>query len=154
MLSFVKKCGENGYTISFAPNVLKWHVLAKIHFVIFLFFAVLGKFYLVVRRPMLSFVVKSTHRGFLDQNIAYCCEVYRFLTVPFRKVTFFYVFLCIFVLVKLLRIFGGRTSLSGGPLYRVCRSRVLSDLIIGFNRKSKWLNWIWEASQNHPYWST
>ena len=23
MLSYVKKCGENGYTISFAPNVLK-----------------------------------------------------------------------------------------------------------------------------------
>ena len=29
MLSHVKKCGENGYTISFEPNLRKWHVLPK-----------------------------------------------------------------------------------------------------------------------------
>ena len=32
MLSYVKKCGENGYTISFEPTLPKWHVFAKIHF--------------------------------------------------------------------------------------------------------------------------
>ena len=42
MLSYVKKCGENGYTISFAPNVLKWHVLAKTHFVISYTFCIFG----------------------------------------------------------------------------------------------------------------
>ena len=38
MLSYVTKCCENGYTIFFEPNVLKWHGLAKIHFVIFFIF--------------------------------------------------------------------------------------------------------------------
>ena len=41
MLSYVKKYGENGYTISFEPNLPKWHVFAKIHFWHFCIFSFL-----------------------------------------------------------------------------------------------------------------
>ena len=31
MLSYVNKCAENGYTISFEPNLPKWHVVGQIY---------------------------------------------------------------------------------------------------------------------------
>ena len=42
MLSYVKKCAEKDYTISFEPNLPKWHVFDKIDFYIFYFFGVGG----------------------------------------------------------------------------------------------------------------
>ena len=43
MLSYVKKCYENGYTTSFEPNLPKWHVFVKMHFSIFAFFGSAGR---------------------------------------------------------------------------------------------------------------
>ena len=43
MLSYVKGCVENGYTISFEPNLPKLHVLVKIHFDIFDIFGSAGR---------------------------------------------------------------------------------------------------------------
>ena len=42
MLSYVKKCGEKDYTISFEPNLPTRHVFAKIHFRIFHIVCIFG----------------------------------------------------------------------------------------------------------------
>ena len=43
MLSYVKKCAEKDYTISFEPNLPKWHVFDKIHFDFFDIFGSAGR---------------------------------------------------------------------------------------------------------------
>ena len=46
MLSYVKRCTENGYTISFEPNLQKLYVfLSKNQFDVFLFFCINGYVY-------------------------------------------------------------------------------------------------------------